>query len=372
MRNLFYYLKKFAFKSFDEFSFNEVDSLILSQLSYLNLKEFVPAISDQKEPVALKEMLSEDVIKKLCDETLDEKRNKKLLRLIQKTSRYEQLKMNFYEEHFNVDKIEQFCAVSFIFSNFSYIAYRGTDLSLLGWKENFTMAFLDVIPSQEDASLYLERVGKNSTEDFYVGGHSKGGNLAVYAALYATKPIQERIIKIYDHDGPGFQTDLFSNSKMKELESKIEKTSCREAMVGILLHHSEKIKFVNSRSFGILQHDPYNWEVTKSGAFKLVRQANLISHAFEKTVNDFVEITSLEDKKIFFDVLFKIAMEHPHTTLIDIKRHPIRYSFGVRKRFLQLSIEEQRLFKKLLKRYRQLWRHNFKLYLKRKIHFKGK
>lgn len=372
MRNLFYYIKKFGLKSFAEFSFNEVDSLILSQLSYLNLKEFIPALSEKKDPVSLQELLTDDVIHKLCYETLDEKRNKKLLRKLIKTTRYEQLLMNFYEEHFNVDKIEQFCAVTFVFSDFLYLAYRGTDLSLLGWKENFTMSFLDVIPSQEDASLYLERVGKLIEQNFYVGGHSKGGNLAVYAALYATKAIQDRIIKIYDHDGPGFQTDIFTDSRIQSIEHKIEKTSCREAMVGILLHHSEKIKFVNSRSFSILQHDPYNWEVTKNGAFKLVRQANLISHTFEKTVNDFVEMTSMEDKKLFFDVLFKIAMEHPHTTLIDIKRHPFRYSFGVRKRFLQLSFEEQKLFKKLLKRYRQLWRHNFKLYLKRKIHFKGK
>lgn len=372
LRNLFYYIKKFGCLSFEEFPFNEVDSLMLSQLSYLNLKEFVPNLRDSNLGVNLQTLLTPETIKKLCVETLDEKRNCKLLKLLKNTTRYQGFQMNYYEEHFNVDKIEQFCGVTFLFSDFIYLAYRGTDLSLLGWKENFTMAFLDVIPSQEDASLYLERVSRLEQKKIYLGGHSKGGNLAVYAALYANPAVQDRIIKIYDHDGPGFQTDIFADSKMKALERKIEKTSCREARVGILLHHSERIRFVDSRGFGILQHDPYNWKVTKEGAFKLVHQANLISRTFEKTVNDFIEITSIEDKKMFFEIVFKIVMEHDHATIFDIKRHPIRYSIGMRKRFMQLSFEEQKHFKKLLKRYKQLWRYNFKLYLRRKIHFKGR
>ncbi|MDE5868379.1 MAG: DUF2974 domain-containing protein [Anaeroplasmataceae bacterium] len=373
MKNLFYYIKKFGSLSFDKFPFNEVDSLILSQLSYLNLEHFVPELKQKAQAVRLKNIIrKQENILTLCKETLDERRNIKLLRLMQKTSRFDDMMLNYYANQFNVEKVEQFCAVTFIFPHFLYVAFRGTDLTLLGWKENFSMSFLDVIPSQADASLYLEKIAQYEEKDFYVGGHSKGGNLAVYASLYATKEIRDRILIIYDHDGPGFQVDIFSKRQYKDIEHKIDKTSCKEALVGILLYHSEKIRFVNSRSVGIFQHDPYNWEITKNGRFKLIKRSNLVSKVFEKTVSEFIEVTSIEDRRRFLDITFKILMEHHNSTIFDIKRHPIKYFFGMKKRYALLSLQERKLFKKILKRYRILWKHNFKFYLKRKIHFKDR
>ena len=159
LKNLFYYIKKFGSLSFDKFPFNEVDSLILSQLSYLNLEHFVPELKQKAMAVRLKNIIcKQENILTLCKETLDERRNIKLLRLMQKTSRFDDMMLNYYANQFNVEKVEQFCAVTFIFPNFLYVAFRGTDLTLLGWKENFSMSFLDVIPSQADASLYLEKI----------------------------------------------------------------------------------------------------------------------------------------------------------------------------------------------------------------------
>ncbi len=373
MRNLYFYVKTYGTKSFQEFPFNEVDSLLLSQLSYLNLDLVIPKIQEEKPSVSLVSLLSSELIGKLSKETLDEKRNRKLLNLLMTAPRYEGLKMNYLMEQFHVEKVEQFSAVTFLFEEFSYIAYRGTDLTLIGWFEDFNMALLDVIPSQEDAATYLNKISLLLPEgNFYIGGHSKGGNLAVYASLSCSKEIKNRIISIFDHDGPGFNRDIFQSKEYLEIEAKIFKTTCKEARVGILLHHSERMSFVDSRSLGILQHDPYNWKITKQGRFKLVRNANLISRTFEKTVNNFIETTSLEDRRKFLDIMYQLSVAHPKATIFDFKRKPVTYSIGIRRRYKGLSLNQKIFLKKTLKRYRVIWRANFQMYLKRKIRFKDK
>lgn len=363
MKNILYYVKRFGHKSFQEFPFNEVDSLILSQVSYMNLDNFVPGIDDTSPDVSLIELLNEQTIKELTVDTLDEKNNKRLLRLFQKSTRYEGLKANHFANYFQAEKVQQFCAVTFLFDEFSYIAYRGTDLTLVGWQENFNMAVLDVIPSQEEASKYLFRVIKHLKNDFYLGGHSKGGNLALYAALYCGEDIQDRILHIYNHDGPGFQTNIFLTKEYKRLENRVSKTTCEEALVGILLYTSNRMKFVKARGLSLFQHDPFNWLITKDGRFRYVKNSNLLSKTFEKTMHDFIESTSLENRKIFLSLFFKVGMESKKSTILDIFRHPIRYIRGIRKRFKNLKPQQRIFLKTMLKKYRTIWRFNFKTIL---------
>lgn len=373
MRNLYYFVKKFGKQSFKEFPFNEVDSLILSQLSYLNLDNFVPKLEDKlSESLSLIEQLNENNIYELSVDTLDEKRNKKLLKLLTKTTRYQGLKVNYYQNQFCTEKIEQFCALTFVFDEFNYVAYRGTDLTFVGWQEDFNLVLMDVIPAQADASNYLDIVSKLSDKPIYLGGHSKGGNLALYAALDCNDSIKDRIIKIYDHDGPGFSSDIYRSTSFLKLEGKLDKTTCREAMVGILLYHSEKMRFVDSRSISIFQHDPYNWKVTKDGQFKLVKNSNLMSRTFEKTVSMFIEKTSMEDRKEFIEILFKLAKEHPKSTIFDFKKHPINYIKGIYTRYKALTHNQRVFFKRFLKAYQKLWSQNFRYYLKRSLSFRKK
>ncbi|MDE5715280.1 MAG: DUF2974 domain-containing protein [Anaeroplasmataceae bacterium] len=374
MRNIIQYVKDFGHKSFTEFPFNEVDSLILSQISYLNLDEFIPTVQDNKASVRLIDILSDKVIQRMCKDTLDEKKNIRLLKAIRESARFEQVHANYFLNLFHVEKIEQFCAVTFQFENFSYIAYRGTDLTLLGWYEDFNMALMDQIPAQEDASKYLDIVcsllGLN--EMIYIGGHSKGGNLAVYAAVFCSEYIKKRIIRIYDHDGPGFHKDIFNTKEYLSIEHKIAKTTCKESMVGILLIHTEKMEFVDSSGIGIMQHDPFNWKINKDGRFKKVKKANFFSKTFEKSSNEFIESTSIEDRKKFFDMLFKVAMEKDNSTIFDFKKHPFKYFRGIKKRYHSLSEKDRIFFKKMLKRYRALSRHNFRLLLKKNMKLKNK
>lgn len=364
LKNILYFLKRFGSKTVKEYPFNEVDGLILAQLSYLNLDNFIPKIDDTVEDVNLLEVLTEENLKMVCQGTLDRKNNEKLLRILKKTLRYRNLKANYFSNIFDIDKEVQFCAVTFLLDEFMFIAYRGTDISLLGWKEDFNMSFLDVIPSQKEATRYLERVSSKRSLPIYLSGHSKGGNLAVYAALSAKEEYQDRIINILDYDGPGFQTDIYRTNEFKKIQNKINKYSCGNAMVGILLHHSEHIQFVKAKGVGIFQHDPYNWLITKEGKFRYVKNVTIFSLTFEKTVGDFIETTSIEHRKKFLTILFKVGMEHSYSTVLDWVKHPFRSISGGIKRYRKLSKSERRFFHNMIHRYRILWQKNFMLFLK--------
>ena len=258
MGNMVNYVKKFGDLSFKEKAFNDVDALILSELVYLNFDNFIPTLEDNKESIKLIPLLTEYNIKKMCKRTIDEFWCRILLRELKIKRRFKNIKINYYQNIFLTDKIEQFCAVTFEFNNFIYVAFRGTDATLLGWYEDFNMLLMDEVPAQNSASKYLKEVASRTTKKIIVGGHSKGGNLAVYASLYCDKSIKDRIIKIYDFDGPGFNKNIFEMNEYKEIENRIFKVTCEEALIGVLMFHSEKMLFVKSRGISIFQHDLFS------------------------------------------------------------------------------------------------------------------
>ncbi|MDE7106427.1 MAG: DUF2974 domain-containing protein, partial [Anaeroplasmataceae bacterium] len=316
MKNILYYVKRYGKKSFDSFPFNEVDGLILSQVAYLNLEHLLPSIDDTMEDVSLLEFLTDERLETVCADTLDRKRNYKLIKLLQKSTRYERLKINYFSNLFRVEEVEQFCAMTFLFERFMFVAYRGTDITLLGWKENLNMSYLDVIPSQAEAVRYFKRVASKRNLPIYIGGHSKGGNLAVYAAYCCDEALQDRIMHIYDYDGPGFQSNILDTKEMRRIKNRISKYTCREAMVGILLNHSEDMIFVKTKGLSLFQHDSYNWLI-KNGKFRYIKKNSIFSKTFEKTTGDFIESSSIETRKRLLDLLFQISMEDTHSTVLE-------------------------------------------------------
>lgn len=363
MKTILYYVKKFGNKSFNEYPFNEVDGLILSQISYMNLEAVIPTIDDTAKEISLLEVLKETKLKEACHNTLDHKRNYKLIQLLQNSSRYQGLYANYFSSEFRIDKVVQFCAMTFLFDTFAVVTYRGTDITLLGWKENLNMSYLDVIPSQTEAKRYFERVANKIEKPMILAGHSKGGNLAVYAAMSSSPEAQERIVHIYNYDGPGFQTDIFQTEEFNRIRQKITKFTCREAMVGILLYHNETMEFVKSKGLNIFQHDAFNWIITKDGKLKRVRKPNIFSKTFEKSMDDLIASATIEERKDFLEILFQIGMEHPYSTILDWVRHPIRSFKGMKKRYKSLNHSQRHFFKKMIKTFRTIWKKNFRLFL---------
>ena len=371
MGNLVNYIKKHGNVNFTEKEFSDVDALLLCELVYLNFDTFVPNLEEDKKSVSFLPLLTDKNIDVMCKRILDEFWSKILLKQIRKTTRYKNVKLNYFNNIFLTEEIEQFCALTFEFEDFIFIAFRGTDTTLLGWYEDFNMVLMDEIPAQNSASKYLKSVASKTDKKIIIGGHSKGGNLAVYASLYCEKEIKDRIIKIYDFDGPGFNKNIFDFPEYLEIENRILKITCEEALIGVLLFHSQKMYFVKSRGVGIFQHDLFNWQITKDGEFKFVKHANLQSIVFKRTVHDFLTYTTEEERSRIINVVFSVIMEKPESTLFDVILRPIRYSFGINKRYRKLPKEDKKLLKTSLNNYIKTYNKNLIMALKRRYSFKN-
>ena len=174
--------------------FDVVDSLVLSQLCYMNLGTEVAGLSQDAEAVSIQSLYKAELFDTYTSATLIPEKNRELIKVLCASPRYRDIKVNWFMESTDIEKEQQFCAMTFFLPTGEiYIAFRGTDTTINGWKEDFNMFFLDIIPGQIQAADYLSSVAARTDNPVYVGGHSKGGNLAMYAASFVSKDIQERI-----------------------------------------------------------------------------------------------------------------------------------------------------------------------------------
>lgn len=258
--NLFHYVKNYGKYSFEEEPFNEIDNIILSIIPYLPLENIVPGFS--KSRISLSQVVTKmqvedrkkDIKGIFCNKVY------KLLLHMKSTKRYKDILCYHYQKE--IDKDKQFGAITLKLQDGSiFVAYEGTNAAISGWKEDAYMTYCFPVPAQVEALDYLKRtVGRKDTE-IRIGGHSKGGNLAIYAAMEAPLGIQKKIIKIYDNDGPGFFKEVVESKKYQKIANYIYRIVPRESVVGMLLYHSNDALVVKSKSKSVLQHDPFHWQV---------------------------------------------------------------------------------------------------------------
>ena len=257
--------------------FNSVDNLILSNLAYLIFKEIVPELNNEKQTFLSKitSLFKSDEASRMQYITIFDAiaamnlatEGKDRIRVSQdiemgiklaKTKRFGNMKLMCYVDKYDESIETQFAAITILMEdNTAYIAFRGTDTSLIGWKEDFNMSFMDKVPAQELALLYLKDVAEIIKCPLRIGGHSKGGNLAVYSSLYAGKEIQDRIINIYNNDGPGFKSSILQTEEYKNIKNKIDSIIPQTSIIGMILEHEEEYIVIRSNETLIMQHDPY-------------------------------------------------------------------------------------------------------------------
>ena len=363
MKNMLYYLKKYGNTSFQEMPFNEVDSLILSQIGYLNLDIY---ISHPHDEVFLKDVMTKKNAKDLAYASMTRKDNEKLCAAFEKTSRYDLVYYKHLVSEINYVKCEQFFAVTFFLNDFNYISYRGTDLTLAGWQEDVNMSYLETVPAQKSALDYVRKVYSLYKKPLILGGHSKGGNLALYAAMNCEKEIQDTIIDIYDFDGPGFSNkEIFKQEGYLNIKDKLHVVSSTMSVVALLLFNADKIEFLKTSGFTVLQHNPFNWHV-KGNSLIRVKRNSITSRYLERSVTRFFSIVGYGDRRRFFNILFFIAKDNPKSSLLDIKRHPIRYMASIKRRKKTLSKEDMVFYKYVTKTIRISFTSTFKENLKDK------
>ena len=349
MKNIIYYLSKKGNIPLSEYPFNEVDGLILSQISYLNFGPFISAI----EPINMLDIFRNKQYETLVEDCLTPKNNIKFIKMLAESTRYEDVKVGHLVDDIDVDAVKQFYAETFIFPDFLYIVFRGTDTSLNGWHEDFNMAFMNEVPAQKEAITYVRKIYEIYKKKIYIGGHSKGGNLAVYSA-YHNLDIVDDIIEVHNFDGPGFSDDIYyRDDYINKLFPKVKNYSTQKAIIGVLLNHSDNLRFIKGKGFLILAHDPYNWILKKDCTFAFVKKNNPTSRFFARATMHFFEETSTTQREKFVDTLFKVIIAEKNSKVLDITKDFKSYYKGIKTRYKELPKVEKDDFKSILKVFRK-------------------
>ena len=318
------YLKWRNDVSFDVSSFNDVDNVILSCLAYTDFGEL---FSEYNKIYSI-----EETFKLFCEKhSLQEVRESKqflervplLFEDMVVGDRFKGTKIGYYKDVLEKETIKQFAAGVFVLPDgANYIAFRGTDSTITGWKEDFLMSCSSDTEGAKEAVAYLNDVAKNIDGDLILGGHSKGGNFAMYASIFCNEEVKDRIVKVYNNDGPGFRDEIINTDEYKKAVPKICNIIPQTSIIGQLLFNYGKYTIIKSNATGIFQHDALTWEPTKDRFIsselddfsKFVKVAlgtwlkeldDETRQSVVSTVFSMIEETEAETFKEFGDSLFK-------------------------------------------------------------------
>ena len=188
-----------------------------------------------------------------------EEKHAQLLHAAAGCERFRSVRLFHYAERFSEERQQQFSATTFLLDaddKTVYVAFRGTDNTLVGWREDFNMSFQSEVPSQTDAAAYLREILTMGFSNVLVGGHSKGGNLAVFSAVHAPRHMVQRIQAVYNNDGPGFANHLLETASFWYLKDRIHTFVPQDSVIGMLLEHDEDYQVVYSRQKGLAAAQP--------------------------------------------------------------------------------------------------------------------
>ena len=348
MGNIMDYINWRGDLSFEQSKFNEVDNLILACFSYVNL-DGIPAVAEQKG-IELKN-LAEEFMKLHTMEELEA--DKSFIRLapfmmleMAETNRFGNSVIRNYVNEIVTEAEQQFAAVEIVLEDgTSYVSFRGTDDTIIGWKEDFNLS-TGVVPAQERAVEYVRRVSENTSGMLRVGGHSKGGNLAIYGAVMC-KEAHEKILEVYSNDGPGFSKEFQELPETEEMMDKIIRIIPEYSIIGTLLEHEKDPVIVASSSKGLLQHDGFSWEVQGPA---LVRRDSLSRTAlrFIEILHKWIDGMEMEQKKVLIEDLFATLKASGYENLSEVQSGGLKSLAAMVKRVEKFAPESRGMMQELL------------------------
>ena len=307
MSNLLDYLAWRGDLSLERDPFNSVDALLLSTLSYVDFEGIVPP--EGKGRITIGEA-SEKFFSMHSEEELAADKSfinfaPSLLRGLAGSDRFKGAYLQNYINDTDISREIQFSAVEIDISDgTAFVSFRGTDDTIIGWKEDFNLSYTTV-PAETESAKYLKAVMKGRDNKARIGGHSKGGHLAIYAAAEADENLISRIENIYNFDGPGFNGDEMESPRFRAIQPKITKLIPECSIVGRLLNNSTEPIIVKSSETGILQHNPLTWQL-EGKAFETCDFTDRISDLFDETMTKWLDEMNFEERKIFVDELFSV------------------------------------------------------------------
>ena len=340
MSDLFDYLQWRGDLSFAQDPPNAVDALIFSGLSYIR---FGDSIMEKTNPQVSFSAAAGEIVNpednvagkyrpqvKLADAAGDFfaledyesrcllKRDLELLRLAAATRRFGEARLFACRDVLLEEEGTQFAAATFLLDDGSaFVAFRGTDTSMVGWQEDFNMSFMQVVPAQLQALDYVRQVDGELWMPLRLGGHSKGGNLAVFAAARSSPAVQSRILEVYNHDGPGFNEYLMGDVGYQVMVPKIRTYVPQSSVIGLLLEHEEPYTVIRSKTVGLLQHDYYSWEVRGPG-FVPMEEVTADSRFVSATLKNWLADMTVQERSEVVEAMFGLLNLGELDSALDI------------------------------------------------------
>lgn len=364
MENILTYLDWRKDITFDVQPFHEVDALIFSELSYVEWDGIVndKPISLQQACKIYMEHHTKEELERIYVYSV---RIPTLVQKLQDATRYKDVYLIHYESQFSVDDEIQFAAITFQLPNHHlFVSFRGTDRSMVGWKEDLKMTYRDVIPSQQLACDYFERVFKDSTQDkmlfgfikqvnypkIYLGGHSKGGNLAMCAGICVSE-MQKHVEHIFNFDGPGFRTSFYEKYDVRPILDRITTYLPKSSIIGRLLVHKEKNFIMDGCESGLAQHDCFNWCVNRNGFI----QCDHLTKESDDTkafIDDKLMSLDEDKKQEFVEMLFDVLKVLDINSVNDISELSFKQGVTGIKELSAMGPQDRKLFVDIM---RFLW-----------------
>lgn len=362
MANILDYVEWRGDIDFVSSEFNEIDSLILSQLSYIGFDGIIS--NNNKELLTLKEASAKFFSvhdEKYILGALLPKEIVTLLKVAGDSVRFGNLKLSCYINHVDKDRQEQFSAVTFELNDGIFIAFRGTDDTLIGWKEDFNMCFISPVPAQEESVKYLDYVlslYKWRSGKVRIGGHSKGGNLAVYSAAFCPKKFRKKIAAVYNNDGPGFDDAMMKNPLYQEMLSKITTFLPQSSTVGMLLEHEEPYIVIQSTASGLFQHDVFSWQL--KGKHFVTTSLSENCRFLDKTLKNWLAGMDNQQRMHFVDVLFEILSAGNAENLSELESKKLTNIKKSVQAVITMSNEDKKVLFETIKQLVNAGTNNFK------------
>lgn len=306
MVDLFQYLDWRGDLSFKQVPFGPVDAMVLTTMCYAQFRDILPEGPENsvtleeaaKAFLALPKREREIRVRSRLDEDL-------LTRLLE-CPRFSQLPISCHVDKLEEEGEMQFAAMAIHLGDEGvFLAFRGTDNTLVGWKEDFNMTFQPAVPAQWMARDYLEQCAGWFEGKLLLGGHSKGGNLSVFSGAMCREQVRKRISAIYNYDGPGFGDLVMNSDGYQQLLPRIHTYIPQSSVVGMLLEHREPYVVVKSRQIGVFQHDPYSWEIRRDN-FVYLKGVTEGSRMMDQTVKTWLEEMTPSERSEIVDTVYEM------------------------------------------------------------------
>ena len=341
--NLMKYLREFGDRSFREMPFSEVDALTLALLVYMKFDGIVPGFN-RGAPMSWEDIRKKPGWEHMFSDPVYGASYREAFELISKSRRYGRIRVNYFVEWIDEEREAQFAAITFFLGKGSvFVAFRGTDERLVGWKEDFNMSFLRLVPSQKRALDYVKGVARYTSGRLVLGGHSKGGNLAVYAASFVPASVQERIRRVYSFDGPGLWRHFYETPGFLRIRDRYCKIVPEQSMIGMMFSSYRDYRVVAGYKGGFAQHDLMQWKI-RGPRFCYKRRLRKKSSRRSKNLGAWIRSLSSGQVALFVDTLYELVCSTKARNVYELFQRPFAAARAMVGRFRRMEKKRRRQF----------------------------